>query len=225
MRLLVVEDSERLARTLRSGFRKAGHAVDVVAEGARGLSYARCNPYDVIVLDLMLPVIDGLTVLQTLREEGRDTPVLILTARDAVPDRVLGLRTGADDYLVKPFSFDELLARIDALSRRRVGRTRPVIEVADLRIDVTRRMAFRGARRVALTAREYAILLYLAEHRGRPVSRIEIEDHVYGEDNFPMSNAVPSAICNLRSRLTADGERNIIHTRRGLGYVLSEEAP
>lgn len=224
MRILLVEDSERLVRSLKRGLGKSGHAVDAVLDGKKGLSYARLNPYDVIILDLMLPEMDGLTVLRSLREAKIDIPVLILTGKDSVDDRVLGLRTGADDYLVKPFSLDELLARLEALSRRHVGRTGSVIKVADLTIETESRRVSRGDREITLHAREYSLLLYLADHCGKTVSRIEIEDHLYGEDNFPMSNAVPSAICNLRSRLSEGGEKELIFTRRGMGYLLSEEA-
>jgi len=225
MRFLIVEDSPLLVRSLKSGLRKEGHAVDAAGDGKAGLSYARTNPYDVIILDLMLPEMDGLSVLGELRRERCATPVLILTAKDTVDDRVLGLRSGADDYLVKPFAFDELLARLEALARRRSGNLNPVIEVGDLRIDTAARSVTRAGRPIRLEAREYALLIYLASRRGEIVSRIEIEDHLYGEDNFPMSNAVPAAICKLRARLAAGGSREVIHTRRGLGYLLDEGAP
>lgn len=221
MRILIVEDSVRLARSLKLGLRKAGHAVDVTHDGESGYSYARLNPYDAIVLDLMLPKMDGIEVLRKLRQEAKkDTLVLVLTARDQVDDRVRGLREGADDYLVKPFAFEELLARIDALGRRANGSTNPVIEVGDLAIDTRARRVTQGSKVVDLTRREYALLTYLATRRGETVSRIEIEDHLYDEDTFPMSNAVPAAICTLRSRLAAAGATDLIHTRRGLGYVL-----
>ncbi|MCA9322521.1 MAG: response regulator transcription factor, partial [Planctomycetes bacterium] len=219
MRILIVEDSERLAQSLKRGLKKCGFAADAVGDGRQGLSYATKEPYDVIVLDLMLPEMHGLEVLRRLREDGKDTPVIILTALDAVDDRVRGLREGADDYLVKPFSFDELLARIEALNRRRSGQVNPIIEIGDLTIDTAARHVRHGDESVPLNAREYALLLYLASRRGETISRIEIEDHLYGEDNFPMSNAVPSAISTLRARLAAHGVRDVIHTRRGLGYV------
>jgi DNA-binding response OmpR family regulator len=224
MRVLLVEDSEHLARSLKAGLSRLGHAVDVVGDGRKGLSYARLNPYDVIVLDLMLPKLDGITVLKGLRQAGRDIPVLVVTARDTVEDRVLGLREGADDYLVKPFAFDELAARIDALSRRRRGRAGPMIRIGDLTIDTVARRVVRGGCEIALKSREYSLLLFLAERPGQTISRTEIEDSLYGEDNFPMSNAVPSAICNLRARLNGEGRHELIHTRRGLGYVFGEAA-
>lgn len=225
MRILVVEDSEGLASTLKRGLEKLGYAADVVGDGRRGLQYAIKEPYDVIVLDLMLPELRGFDVLSALRRAGRDTPVLILSALDTLDDKVKGLRGGADDYLVKPFAFDELVARLEALVRRRAGVSDPVISVSDLRIDTAARLVTRAGETVQLKAREYALLVFLAMRQGKTVSRIEIEDHLYGEDNFPMSNAVPAAISTLRARLAGAGSGELIHTRRGLGYVLEEARP
>jgi DNA-binding response OmpR family regulator len=223
MRILMVEDSESLARSVRAGLRRLGHAVDVVHEGPRGLSYARCNPYDLLILDIMLPGMDGLTILRTLRDEGVDTHTLLLTARDTVGDRVDGLRTGADDYLVKPFAFEELAARVDALGRRVRGPATPVMTVGDLAIDTAARQVTRGERRLDLSRREYSLLQYLATRPGEIVSRIEIEDHLYDEATLPNSNVVASTICALRDKLELHGASRLIHTRRGMGYVL--EAP
>ncbi len=223
MRLLVVEDSERLGETLRVGLRKLGHAVDVVGDGTRGLSYAKLNPYDVMILDLMLPGLDGMSVMRSIRQLGNSIPILILTARDAVADRVAGLRQGADDYLVKPFAFDELVVRIEALDRRARGTASPSIEVGDLHIDTGARRVSRSGKWIELNRREYALLLYLAQRRGKVVTRLEIEDHLYDEHHFPNSNVVASAISELRARLAVDGRPDMIQTRRGLGYVL--EAP
>ncbi len=225
MRILMVEDSERLAQSVRAGLRKLGHAVDLAFDGAAGLSYACANPYDAIVLDLMLPKRDGLSMLRDLRARGRDVYVLILTARDGVDDRVRGLREGADDYLVKPFAFDELAARLDALARRPRAAAANAIVVGDLVIDTRARRVTRAGRDVRLTAREYALLALLASRRGQIVSGEEIEDHLYDERTFPLSNAVQSAISMLRSRLAVDGAPPLIHTRRGLGYVLDETQP
>jgi DNA-binding response OmpR family regulator len=222
MRILIVEDSERLTRSLRTGLRKLGHAVDVVHEGTRGLSYARVNPYDLIILDIMLPGLDGLSILRTLREEGVETHVLLLTAKDGVSDRVTGLQAGADDYLVKPFAFEELAARVDALGRRVRGPAVPVMELADLAIDTTARVVTRGERRLDLSRREFALIRYLASRAGEIVSRIEIEDQLYDEDTLPNSNVIASTICALRDKLEHEGESRLIHTRRGLGYVLAE---
>lgn len=223
MRILVVEDSERLAESLRNGLRRLGHAVDVTHDGESGLSYARLNPYDVVLLDLLLPKMDGLTVLRRLREHGTDTSVLVLTAKDTVDDRVRGLRQGADDYLVKPFSFDELVARIEALGRRRAEGKRPVLRVGDLELDLAARRVQRADVEITLTAREFALLKLLATRRGEIVSPTEIEDHLYDERTFPLSNAVQSAISALRKRLATAGDGELIHTRRGLGYVLDTE--
>ena len=220
MRLLLVEDSERLARSLKAGLDRSGHVVDVATDGRMGLARARCEPYDVVILDLMLPLLDGLEVLRHLREEGRDVPVLVLTARDDVEDRVLGLRRGADDYLGKPFAFEELLARIEGLGRRLHGRTQARIVIGDLEIDTAARRVTRAGVEIPLDAREYSVLRLLADRAGESVPRMEIEDKVYGEDNFPMSNAVPVAIRRLRQKL---GEPPLVHTRRGLGYCLQAE--
>jgi len=225
LRILLVEDSTRLAGSLRSGLRKLGHAVDIATDGPTGLSYARLNPYDVVVLDIMLPGLDGFSVLKRLREAGSNTYVLMLTARDTVDDRVRGLRQGADDYLVKPFAFDELVARIEALGRRRTETTQPLITIADLEIDTAGRKVTRAGQALHLTPREYSLLVFLASRRGQVVSRIEIEDHLYDESTFPESNVVQSAISLLRSRLAVPGSRPLIHTCWGKGYVLDEEPP
>jgi len=222
MRILVVEDSKRLAQSVQAGLRRLGHAVDVVHEGPRGLSYARLNPYDLVILDILLPGLDGLSVLRELRAAHVYTHVLLLTAKDAVEDRVNGLQTGADDYLVKPFAFEELAARIDALGRRVRGPSTPVLELGDLRIDTSARVVKRGERRLDLTRREYALLRYLASRAGEIVSHVEIEDELYDEDTLPNSNVVASTICTLREKLEADGGSRLIHTRRGLGYELAE---
>ena len=225
MRILLVEDSQRLAQSVQTGLRKLGHAVDVVHEGPRGLSYALHNPYDVVVLDIMLPGMDGLSVLRGMRSSGNDTHVLLLTAKDTVADRVDGLRTGADDYLVKPFAFEELAARLDALNRRVRGPATPTVTVGDLVYDRSARTVTRGGRILDLSRREFSMLGYLVERAGETVSRIEIEDHLYDEDTLPMSNVVASTICALRDKLEADGGDRLIHTRRGLGYVLGETPP
>ncbi|MHC5003187.1 MAG: response regulator transcription factor [Planctomycetota bacterium] len=222
MHLLLVEDSRRLQESLRAGLQRCGYAVDVAGDGEAGLRYARHNPYDVIVLDLMLPRLHGLEVLRQLRQESNDTHVLILTAKGAVEDRVLGLREGADDYLGKPFSFDELLARIEALVRRRYRSKSPVISVGRLVVDTAARTVTLSGASVELSRREYALLEYLAFRKGQVVDRREIEDHLYGERNFPMSNAVDRIVCALRKRIEPDGERTLLRTRRGLGYILED---
>lgn len=224
MRLLIVEDSQALRESLRLGLTREGFAVDVAADGELGLSYARNNPYDVLVLDLMLPKLDGLTLLERLRSAPERRPhVLCLTARDRIEDRVDGLNAGADDYLVKPFAFEELLARIHALVRRRYGEPSAVVSIGALVLDASARRASVAGLVLDLTAREYALLEYLALRRGHTVSREEIEDHIYGVNRLPASNAVDSAVCTLRSKLGKEG-RELIRTRRGQGYVLDGPA-
>jgi len=219
VRVLIVEDSQALRDSLRMGLAREGFAVDVAGDGELGLDYARNNPYDVLVLDLMLPKVDGLSVLSGLRETPERPHVLCLTARDSVADRVEGLNAGADDYLVKPFAFEELLARIHALVRRRYQESSSRIDVGELAIDLLARRASVGGRDLDLTAREYGLLEYLALRRGHTVRREEIEDHIYGVTRLPSSNAVDSAVCLLRSKLGPLGKQ-LIRTRRGQGYVL-----
>jgi DNA-binding response OmpR family regulator len=220
MRILVVEDSEKLRRAIQFALRKAGYAVDATGDGAEGLWFAESNDYDALVLDLMLPGLDGLTVLRRLRDGGRDTPVLILTVKSEVTDRVAGLRAGADDYLSKPFAFDELLARVEALVRRRYGQKCPLLRIGGLAVDTGARKVSHGGRDVPLTAREYRLLELLARRAGEVVSRSEIEAHIYADDIEVFSNAVESAISTLRRKLESSGGATLIHTRRGLGYVL-----
>ncbi|HEX3728969.1 MAG TPA: response regulator transcription factor [Opitutaceae bacterium] len=217
MRVLIVEDSARLQRTLATALRKSGYAVDLSGDGEEGLWLAESHDYDVILLDVMLPKRDGLSVLAELRRKGRKTHVLLLTARDTVPDRVQGLQAGADDYLVKPFALDELLARVQALCRRAYGTKQPKLAVGDLEIDPLAKSAQRGGRALELTAREYQLLEYLVRRRSEVVSRSDIEEHIYDGQVDPMSNVVDSAVCGLRKKL---GAGPLIHTRRGLGYVL-----
>ena len=221
MRVLIVEDSDPLRESLRTGLVDEGFAVDVAADGMLGLSYARNNPYDVLVLDLMLPKLDGMSVLSGLRGKQDRPHVLVLTARDRVEDRVRGLNAGADDYLVKPFAFQEFLARVHALVRRRYEERSPLVQVGELAVDVVARRATIAGNAVDLTAREYALLEYLALRKGHTVHREEIEDHIYGVNKLPSSNAVDSAVCLLRSKLGATG-KDLIRTRRGQGYVLEE---
>jgi len=220
VRVLLVEDSERLQRSVGAALRKSGYAVDVTGNGREGLWFAQETDYDAIILDIMLPGLDGLTVLKTLRELGKQTHVLLLTAKDAVDDRVRGLRTGADDYLVKPFALEELLARVQALCRRTYGAKNSRIVIGDLQIDTARKTATRAGQPIELAPREYALLEYLALRRGDVVSRNEIEEHIYDGEVDPMSNVVDSAICVLRKKLGGPESAPLIHTRRGMGYAL-----
>ena len=220
MRVLLVEDSERLQRSVGAALRKSGYAVDVTGNGREGLWFAQENDYDTIILDIMLPDLDGLRVLKQLREEGKPTHILLLTARDTVEDRVRGLQAGADDYLIKPFALDELLARVQALCRRGYGRKDNRITVGDLVIDTARKTAARAGQLLELAPREYALLEYLALRRGEVVSRTEIEEHIYNSAVEMMSNAVDSAVCVLRKKLGGPEAAPLIQTRRGHGYVL-----
>jgi DNA-binding response OmpR family regulator len=223
MRLLLVEDSVRLQRSLAAALRRSGYAVDVAGDGEEGLWLAESSDYDAIVLDLMLPKRDGLDVLRTLRAHRKPTHILLLTARDAVSDRVTGLEAGADDYLVKPFALEELLARVQALCRRAYGSKQPKMVVTDLEIDPAALRVNRAGQPIELTAREYQLLEYLVRRRGEVVSRAEIEAHIYDGQVDPMSNVVDSAICSLRKKIAVAGSsRPLIHTRRGLGYVLED---
>jgi DNA-binding response OmpR family regulator len=222
MRILLIEDYAPLARSLTQGLREAGYAVDATGDGEEGLALARTNPYDALVLDLMVPKVDGLTILARLRAGGSNAGVVIITARDQVPDRVGGLDLGADDYLVKPFAFDELLARLRAVIRRRYGAPANVVRVGDLTLDLGARTVRHADRPVALSAREFALLEYLALRRGQIVSRAEIWEHVYDFAAEPSSNVVDVYVGYLRRKL-GDGEggaTRLIHTHRGLGYSL-----
>jgi DNA-binding response OmpR family regulator len=220
--LLLIEDYALLRKTLAGGLREEGFAVDVAGDGEEGLWYARTGEYDVIILDLMLPKVDGLTVLRKLREEGKSTHVIILTARDSVEDRVRGLDLGADDYLVKPFALEELLARIRALVRRKYEAKAPALQVADLSIDTVHRTASRGGEPLHLTAREYGLLEFLALQAGRVVSRTEVREHLYDFDCEADSNVIDVCVSRVRRKLEQGGRPRLIHTRRGLGYILEE---
>lgn len=220
MRVLLIEDYAPLREALSRGLQEAGFAVDASGDGEEGLWYVRSADYDVIVLDLMLPGVDGLTLLRTLRQEGRDTHVLVLTARDTLDDRVAGLNAGADDYLVKPFSFDELLARVHALVRRKYGSKTVLLCVGELEIDTVGKVVRRRGEVIELTAKEYALLEYLARRQGELVSRTDIWEHVYDFHDTAQSNVVDVYIGYLRRKLERPGGERLIHTRRGQGYVL-----
>ena len=223
MRVLVVEDYDVLRDSITQGLQEAGFAVDAAADGEDGLWHAESNDYDVVVLDLMLPKLDGLTLLKRLRARGNRTHVLILTAKDTPADRVRGLDSGADDYLVKPFVFAELLSRVRALVRRRYDAKSPVLRVGDMEIDTTARAVRRGGRTVELSAREYALLELLAMRAGQVVTRTDIWEHLYDANAETSSNVVDVFIGHLRRKVERPGLPPLIHTRRGQGYVLGEE--
>jgi two-component system OmpR family response regulator len=215
MRLLVVEDEPDLLKGLGRALRRAGYAVDLAADGEEGLYKAQDTDYDAIVLDVMLPRLDGWELLARLRKT-RNTPVLMLTARDSTRDRVRGLDTGADDYLAKPFDNDELLARLRALIRRSAGQSRAEIDLGDVCIDTRARAVSRAGEPVVLTAREYAILEYLALHRGEVVTRTALYEHLFDENDDTLSNLMDVHVFNIRKKLG----RDLIVTRRGQGFCI-----
>ncbi len=222
MRILVVEDEKRIADFLGRGLQGAGYAVDVAQDGATALQFTHDTDYDLVILDLMLPDMDGLKVLERIRGRRAGPPVLILSARGAVDDRVKGLETGADDYLTKPFAFVELLARVRALLRR--GQPSPEkLQVADLALDCVRRKVTRGSETIELAPKEFGILEYMMRNKGRPLSRTMIVEHVWDMDYDGLTNIVDVYIRHLRSKIDDRFVQKLIHTVRGIGYMI--EAP
>ncbi|MFM0199533.1 heavy metal response regulator transcription factor [Paraburkholderia fungorum] len=219
MRILVIEDELKTAAYLRKGLEESGYAVDVANDGPQGLILAQEEEYDVIVLDVMLPGMDGWTIVKTLRST-RTTPVLFLTARDDVDDRVRGLELGADDYLVKPFAFVELLARVRTLARRGPPRESELIKVGDLEMDVNRRRVKRAGQRIDLTPREFSLLQLLARRQGEVLSRTQIASYVWDMNFDSDTNVVEVAIRRLRTKIDDNFPVKLIHTVRGVGYVL-----
>jgi two-component system copper resistance phosphate regulon response regulator CusR len=222
MKVLLVEDFQLLRDSLSQGLREAGFAVEATGDGEEGLWLATSGDYDVIILDLMLPGVDGLSILKKLRQRKSPAHVLVLTAKDTTADRVRGLDLGADDYMVKPFMFAELLARVRALVRRRYEAKSPVICVADLEIDTTQRIVRRGGERIELSNREYAMLELMANRPGQVVTRTDIWEHVYESDGAGDSNVVDVFIAHLRKKLERPGKPKLIQTRHGHGYVFGE---
>jgi DNA-binding response OmpR family regulator len=220
MRILVIEDSEKLRFHLGEGMRKLGHEARLAADGREGLWEAKSGRYDMILLDLMLPGIDGLSILTQLRKEGIETAVLILTAKDRLEDRVKGLKMGADDYLVKPFAFDELEARIEAVARRIHGKHSGQIALEGLTLDLKSRSVLREGLGIELSAREFNLLEFLAQRRGRVFSRAEIEARICDENAEVSSNVVDAAIYSLRKKIDEPGKPSLIATRRGMGYSI-----
>ncbi|HUI65036.1 MAG TPA: response regulator transcription factor [Bacteroidota bacterium] len=223
MRILIVEDEKKVAQFLKKGFQAEAFAVDIALDGQEGLDRARSESYDAIVLDVMLPRMDGLRVLKELRKEGNRAPILILTARTDVGDRVEGLNAGADDYLPKPFSFSEVLARVRAIVRRSSNDLRgSVLELADLRMDLAGRTVRRGAAHIALTNKEFALLEYLLRNKGRVVSRVTLTEHIWGMDFDMETNVVDVLVTRLRRKVEDGFPTRLIHTVRGVGYILKE---
>lgn len=224
MRILVVEDEPGIANFVRQGLTEAGYAVDVARDGREGLDYALAVEYDVLVLDIMLPELDGLALLRELRRRGNKTLTLMLTARDTVSNRVEGLDAGADDYLVKPFAFSELLARVRALLRRPPLQMGTVLQVGDLEMDTAKREVRRNGSLIELSPREYAVLEYLMRHPNQVLTRTQIGEHVWNLDFYNESNVVDVYIGYLRRKLDRHGDLPLIHTVRGAGYRISAEA-
>jgi DNA-binding response OmpR family regulator len=225
MRLLLVEDFDALRDELARGLGEQGYAVDATGDGAEAWWYLTSNTYDLVILDLMLPGKSGLQILHDLREQKKDMPVLVLTAMDAVEDRVRGLDLGADDYLTKPFAVAELLARVRSLVRRGHGVHRTVLACADLRIDTAARMVHRGGQEVALTPREFSLLEFLAMRLGEVVTRAELWEHLYAFESEATSNVLDAHVARLRRKISPPGLSQLIHTRRGIGYLLAEQEP
>jgi len=220
MKILLVEDSERLQRSLVTGLHKSGFTVDQAFDGNQALAFVASNQYEVIILDLMLPDINGLTVLAKIRKDGNDVHVLILSANDQTDDRIKGLNLGADDYLVKPFSFDELVSRLRALSRRRNGTKNPVIEIEGVKIHSVSRYVYYNDKEVPITPHEFNLLEYMARRRGRVFSHEQLIEQIYDACSYVTRNAVEAHISALRKRLAAVDAPPLVKTRRGFGYLI-----
>jgi len=226
MRILVVEDDPTLADFVAKGLEQAGYAVDIATDGRRGLDLAAANRPDLAVVDVMLPELDGLSLIEALRHRGLRFPVLILSAKRSVDDRVKGLQVGGDDYLTKPFAFAELLARVHALLRRATGTTEPTrLQISDLQIDLLSRRVTRAGKLIDLRPREYALLEYLARQAGRVVSKTMIQSRIWDYSFDPRTNVVDVLVCRLREKIDRPFEPKLLHTRRGMGYVLGVDAP
>ncbi|MEP6946862.1 MAG: response regulator transcription factor [Acidobacteriota bacterium] len=222
MRVLLVEDDVRIAGFVAKGLRENSYAVDVAHDGEDGLYQAEINEYDLVILDVNLPRIDGFELCREIRKNGDRVPILMLTARDAVDDRITGLDIGADDYLTKPFEFRELLARLRALLRRHSEIRPPLITIADLEIDTVSQRATRGGKRIELTGKEYALLEYLALNKGKLVGRDEISSHVWDDSFDAFSNLIEVYIKRLRTKMDDGYKIQLIRTRRGSGYILDD---
>jgi len=221
MRVLVVEDDKKIGSFVVNGLKQSGFAVDYCEDGEEGLHLAKTTPYDAAVVDIMLPKLDGLTLVQDLRRQGSQTPVIILSARASVDDRVKGLQAGGDDYLTKPFAFSELLARVQALIRRATHSSEPTrLAIGDLSLDLLSREVKRGEERIELQAREFSLLEYLMRHAGRVVTKTMILEHVWDYSFDPQTNVVDVLVHRLRTKVDKDFPKKLIHTIRGVGYVI-----
>lgn len=223
MRILVVEDDKKIASFVVNGLKQAGFAVDHAADGEDGVHLALNESYDAAIIDIMLPKLDGLSLIEELRRQRVNTPVIILSARRSVDDRVRGLQTGSDDYLTKPFSFSELIARVQALIRRATNTPEPTrLAVGDMVIDLLTREVTRAGKKIYLQPREFALLEYLMRNPGRMISKTMIMEHIYDYNFDPQTNVVDVLICRLRDKIDRDFMKKMIHTIRGVGYVLKE---
>jgi heavy metal response regulator len=222
MRVLVIEDEKKLASFIRKGLREKHYAVDIACTGDEGLFLAETNPYDLIVLDVMLPGKDGMFICRQLRDKHITTPIIMLTARDAIEDKVSGLDAGADDYLTKPFAFSEFLARVRALTRRERASKSTVLECADLRLDQVSHSVRRGEKKIELTSTEYALLEYLMLNAGQVVTRTMISEHVWNDDFDTFSNVINVYINYLRKKIDSDHDVKLLHSIRGVGYILRD---
>ncbi|MCW5212313.1 response regulator transcription factor [Desulfobulbus sp. TB] len=223
MKILIVEDEQRLATLLKKGLEEQSYAVDLCFDGEEGLYMAETYPYDAVLLDVMLPQMDGFTVLDSLRKQGIDVPVLMLTARTEVESRVKGLNRGADDYIPKPFDFTELLARLTAVIRRNKGQPASTVQVANLCLDLNAKTATRAEKKILLSAKEYAVLEYLVLNKGRVISRTEFSEHVYDGDFDLDSNIIDVFINKIRKKIDKGHEQKLIKTKRGVGYYIDKE--
>jgi len=223
MRLLLVEDEKKVSSFIKKGLEEEGYAVDSATDGDTGLIMGLDGIHDLIILDINLPGKDGLSVLQELRKKKITTPVLLLTVRATIEDKVIGLDTGADDYLTKPFAFQELLARVRALLRRQTDAEAPLLKVADLTLDPARRLVFRGEEKIELTTKEFALLDYFMRNPDRVLTRTMIADHVWDYDFDPMTNVIDVYVNYLRNKIETGHEPKLIHTVRGVGYVMKVE--
>ena len=225
MRLLLVEDDLKIAHFIIKGLQEAGFAVDHAEDGEDGLDMARHEPYDAAIVDCMLPKLDGLSLIRQLRNQSINIPIIILSAKKSVEDRIKGLESGGDDYLTKPFAFSELLARVYALIRRATGAKESTrIEIGDLSLDLIRKEVTRGGKKIELQPKELSLLEYLMRNAGRVVSKTMIMEHVWNYDFVPMTNVVEARMCILREKIDKDSDKKLIHTIRGAGYVLEDNS-
>jgi two-component system OmpR family response regulator len=225
MRILLIEDDAKIASFIKKGLKSAGYAVDHAADGNQGLEMALSVSYDTLIVDIMLPGLDGLALIEALRREKINTPVIILSARDSIDDRVKGLQTGGDDYLTKPFAFSELLARVQALIRRATGAAEPTrLQTGNLSMNLITREVDRAGRKIDLQPLEFSLLEYLMRNAGRVVSKTMIMEHVWDYHFDPQTNVVEARISRLRDKVDRDFDRKLIHTVRGVGYVLKENS-